>query len=227
MSLLYSCSGSQLTSRAGSASMLTSLLLEARIRPMIWRRRLADYWRFDAKEHLVFIGFLGALLVALLGIITFAYLYGTRTEPARMEAVQWGEAHQRQREAELQCLAENVYFEARGEPLAGQYAVAEVTLNRTHARNFPRTICQVVHESRWDASRRRFVADFSWTEHGALYPEDGAAWKQATAVASAAYDELRAPVVPGALFYHATSIQPGWARTRKAVATIGNHVFYR
>ena len=127
----------------------------------------------------------------------------------------------------MQCLAENIYFEARGEPLAGQYAVAEVTLNRTHARNFPHTICQVVHESRWDPNRRRFVADFSWTERGALFPEDAAAWRQAVTVAEGAYQELHAPVVPGALYYHATNVQPGWAKTRKVIGTIGNHVFYR
>ena len=104
---------------------------------------------------------------------------------------------------------------------------AEVTLNRTHARNFPHTICQVVHESRWDPNRRRFVADFSWTERGALFPEDAAAWRQAVTVAEGAYQELHAPVVPGALYYHATNVQPGWAKTRKVIGTVGNHVFYR
>jgi spore germination cell wall hydrolase CwlJ-like protein len=207
--------------------MLTSLLLEARIRPSMWRRRLADYWCFADKDNLVFLTLLGLLLAALLSIVTFAYLYGTRIEPARIAAAQLEVTREQRRATDLQCLAENVYFEARGEPLAGQYAVAEVTLNRTHARNFPHSICQVVHESRWDASRRRFVADFSWTELRALSPEDGAAWKQAMAVASAAYDDLHAPVVPGALFYHATNIQPGWSKSRRIVATIGNHVFYR
>jgi spore germination cell wall hydrolase CwlJ-like protein len=207
--------------------MLTSLLLEARVRPVVWRRRLVDYWRFAEKDGLVFLGMLGALLIAVFSTITFAYLYGARTEPARIEAAQQEETHERRRESDLQCLAENVYFEARGEPLVGQYAVAEVTLNRTHARNFPHTICQVVHESRWDPGRRRYIADFSWTERGALSPEDGPAWKQAMAVASAAYDDLHEPVVPGALFYHATNVQPGWSRARKAIATIGNHVFYR
>jgi len=85
----------------------------------------------------------------------------------------------------------------------------------------------VVHETRWDPNRRRFVADFSWTELGTLSPQDGPAWKQAMAVANAAYDDVYTPVVPGALFYHATSVRPGWSRNRRAVATIGNHIFYR
>jgi spore germination cell wall hydrolase CwlJ-like protein len=85
----------------------------------------------------------------------------------------------------------------------------------------------VVHETRWDPGRGRFVADFSWTELGGLSPPDGSAWKQAMAVASAAYDDLHEPLVPGALFYHAANVRPPWSRTRKAVATIGNHIFYQ
>jgi len=207
--------------------MLTALLHEARFWPHLWRRRLADSWRFGAHEHLGFVLLLALVIAAVAGVIYLAYRDGTSVEPVRIEAVQRDEARARQRADDLQCLAENVYFEARGEPLAGQYAVAEVTLNRTHARNFPRTICAVVHETRWDPVRRRHTADFSWTELGALTPEDGPAWKQALAVANAAYDDLSPPLVPEALYYHATSVQPDWARSRRAIATIGNHIFYR
>ena len=80
---------------------------------------------------------------------------------------------------------------------------------------------------RWDPSRKRTVADFSWTELGALSPEDGPAWRRAMSVATAAYDDTNDPVVPEALFYHSTRVRPGWAKSHKAVATIGNHVFYR
>ena len=206
--------------------MLTSLLCEARIWPVVWRRRLA-YWLVGEKENLAFLVMLGLPILGVAGIIYFAYVDGTRIEPARIQAVQREATRARRREIDLQCLAENIYFEARGEPLAGQYAVAEVTLNRTWTPNFPHTICDVVHETRWDPNRRRRVADFSWTELGALSPDDGPAWKRAMQVASAAYDDLRDPIVPGALFYHSTAVRPGWARTRKAIATIGNHVFYR
>jgi len=206
--------------------MLTSLLCEARIWPVIWRRRLA-YWLVGEKENLGFLVMLGLPILGMAGIIYFAYVDGTRIEPARIQAVQREATRARRREIDLQCLAENIYFEARGEPLAGQYAVAEVTLNRTWAQNFPHTICEVVHETRWDPNRRRRVADFSWTELGALSPPDGPAWKQAMAVASTVYDDLNTPVVPGALFYHATSVVPGWSRNRRAVTTIGNHIFYR
>lgn len=206
--------------------MLASLLVEVRIRPALWRRRLADYWRFGAKDQLAFFGMLVALILAVAGVIYLACADGMHIEPLRIEAAQREETRARLRAAELQCLAENIYFEARGEPLAGQYAVAEVTMNRTHARNFPRTICAVVHETRWDAAHRRRIADFSWTEVGALSPEDGPAWKQAMSIASAVYDDLHPSLVPGALYYHATGVRPDWARNRHALATIGNHVFY-
>lgn len=212
--------------------MLTSLLYEARIWPVLWRRRLAYTLSFGGRsfggrEHLGFAGFLVLLIVTAAGGIYFACVDGTSLEPARIQVLQREEARSQRRAEELQCLAENIYFEARGEPLAGQYAVAEVTLNRTRAQHFPHTVCAVVHEARWDPIRRRHVADFSWTELGALSPDDGPAWKQALAVAGAVYDDLHPPVVPQALYYHATSVQPDWARSRRTVATIGNHIFYR
>jgi len=207
--------------------MLTSLLHEVRIWLAIWRRRLAWYRLVGATDDLPFLAMLGLPILGVAGIICFAYLHRTPTEPARIQAMQREATRAHRRENDLQCLAQNIYFEARGEPLNGQYAVAEVTLNRTRAQNFPHTICSVVHEMRWDPNRRRMVADFSWTELGALSPDEGPAWKRAMEVASAAYDDLRDPIVPGALFYHSTSVRPGWARTRKAIATIGNHVFYQ
>ncbi len=209
--------------------MLTAVLHEVRIWPALWRRRLAWFWLRDAKESLPFLAMLGLPILAIAGIIYFACVDEPRVEPvaARAELAQREATRARRRESDLQCLAENIYFEARGESLEGQYAVAEVTLNRTRAPYFPHTICAVVHEKRWDPNRRRFVADFSWTELGALSPDEGPAWKRAKDVANSAYEDMHDPVVPGALFYHSTSVRPGWAKTRKAIATIGNHVFYR
>jgi spore germination cell wall hydrolase CwlJ-like protein len=207
--------------------MLTSLLFEARLRAVVWRRRLAYRRGFGDAGNLAFLLMVGLPVLGLLAIVWLASVRGTTVEPARIQAEQRAQKRALRRADDLECLAENVYFEARGEPLDGQYAVAEVTLNRTRAQNFPHTICQVVHEMRWDPGRRRYVADFSWTELGALTPQDGAAWNVAMMVATAVYEDLREPLVPGALFYHATRVQPRWARSRKVIATIGNHVFYR
>jgi N-acetylmuramoyl-L-alanine amidase len=207
--------------------MLTSLLFEARLRAAVWRRGFTYRRRVGDGGNLAFLLMVGLPVLGLVAIIWFASVSGTDVEPARIQAEQRAQQRALRRADDLECLAENVYFEARGEPLDGQYAVAEVTLNRARAQNFPHTICQVVHEMRWDPGRRRYVADFSWTELGPLTPENGAAWKVATMVATAVYDDLREPLVPGALFYHATSVQPSWARSRKVITTIGKHVFYR
>lgn len=207
--------------------MLTSLLYDLRTWPLLWRRRLAYGLGVSDREHLAFVLMLSLPILGVAGIVYFAYVNGTRVATPRIEMEQHDAIRAQRRAHELQCLAENIYFEARGEPLEGQYAVAEVTLNRTMAPNFPHTICAVVHEAHWDPTRHRMVADFSWTEFGDLSRSDGAAWKQAMSVATAAYDDLHAPVAPGALFYHAKTVRPGWARARKPVATIGNHIFYR
>lgn len=206
--------------------MFASLLFEARLWPSIWRRRLACYWLAVETDNLMFISMFGVLILGVIGIARFAFVDRGLIEPSRTQVLQREASRAQRRANDLECLAENVYFEARGEPLEGQYAVAEVTLNRTRSDNFPHTVCGVVHEIRWSPSHGRLVADFSWTEQGGLSPEDGPAWKQAMAVATAVYDDVHEPVVPGALFYHATNVHPEWSRIRKAVTTIGKHIFY-
>ncbi|HEX7250140.1 MAG TPA: cell wall hydrolase [Burkholderiales bacterium] len=127
----------------------------------------------------------------------------------------------------LECLARNVYFEARGEPLAGQYAVAEVTMNRKASGVFPDTVCDVVNEKRWDPIRGRYVGAFSWTEFRALPAPAGEEWERAQRVAEAVYWQKHLPTLEGALYFHAAYIRPDWAKEKKLVSRIGRHVFYR
>jgi spore germination cell wall hydrolase CwlJ-like protein len=128
---------------------------------------------------------------------------------------------------ELGCLARNVYFEARGEPVAGQYAVAEVTMNRKASPLYPKTVCQVVYQKNWDPLRKRYVGAFSWTEFDSLPEPSGEEWQRARKVAAAVYYGRAVPTLEGALFFHATYIKPDWAKEKKRVARIGRHVFYR
>jgi len=130
-------------------------------------------------------------------------------------------------ENNLACLARNVYFEARGESLAGQYAVAEVTLNRRASGRFPRTVCGVVYQKSWDTQRKRYVGAFSWTELDELPAPGGEPWVRARQVAEATYYRRHVPVVGDALFYHATYIRPDWVQEKQRIARIGRHVFYR
>jgi spore germination cell wall hydrolase CwlJ-like protein len=127
----------------------------------------------------------------------------------------------------LTCLAMNVYFEARGESLAGQQAVAEVTLNRVASGRYPNTVCAVVFQKNWDPLRGRYVGAFSWTEFEAVTPPSGEAWERSLEVAEAAYAGRVPPRLRGALHYHAERIRPSWARERRQIARIGNHIFYR
>jgi N-acetylmuramoyl-L-alanine amidase len=188
---------------------------------LCWHSRLLYYSLTREGGSLGFLLMLALPVCILAGLVYFAYSDGLR-----IEVLRHNDELTRQRDIDLRCLAENIYFEARGEPLPGQYAVAEVTLNRVASRYFPETICEVVHEKRWDPLRRRQVAAFSWTELEWPRPR-GPAWEQAQAVALAVYDRMHQSQVPGALFYHATYIKPSWARQKKRVAKIGNHVFYR
>ena len=117
----------------------------------------------------------------------------------------------------ISCLARNVYYEARGEPLEGQYAVAEVTMNRKASPLYPRTVCEVVHQR----------GAFSWTLLGELPAPAGVDWKRAWTVAEAVYYGRQPEQLRGALFYHSVYIKPHWAKGRKPVARIGKHIFYR
>ncbi|MDX1823220.1 MAG: cell wall hydrolase [Thiohalomonadales bacterium] len=128
---------------------------------------------------------------------------------------------------QLTCLALNIYHEARGEPDAGQFAVAKVTLNRVASRRYPNTICDVVYQKKWDRIRRRYVGAFSWTEFDIKPSIKNQEWQQALRVAEAALNQDQLPELKGVLFYHARSIKPSWARNKKPIAHIGRHVFYR
>lgn len=171
-------------------------------------------WQMLDRGDLLLFAALAVFVAVLGGIGRFAYVDHAQRRAAA------------QRVIDLACLAQNVYYEARGEPLAGQYAVAEVTMNRVASPLFPDRVCEVVHEARWDARRERYVGAFSWTELERRRPH-GYEWRRAQAVASTVYDNNReAPLVDGALFYHAARVSPAWAATKIRVARIGRHLFY-
>jgi hypothetical protein len=121
-------------------------------------------------------------------------------------------------DAQHECLAVAVYFEAKGESLEGQLAVAEVVLNRAGSGRFPSTICGVVKQR----------AQFSFVRGGRFppIPRASAAWRKAVAIAHIARQELVDGAAPRALFFHARYVSPGWRKLTR-VATVGNHIFYR
>lgn len=128
---------------------------------------------------------------------------------------------------ELSCLALNIYYEARGESIAGMYAVAEVTMNRVMSGRHPETVCGVVYQKKWDRLRKRQVSAFSWTEFNVVPHPEGPQWQQAREIAEAVYFGRQPPALEGALHYHASYIRPSWSKGQKPITRIGGHIFYK
>ena len=117
------------------------------------------------------------------------------------------------------CLASAVYFEARGEPVEGQLAVAEVVLNRASSRQYPGTICEVVTQP-WQ---------FSFVNATGRIPQadrNSAAWRTAVAVARIAERGASRLLPRDVLWYHADYVAPSWGRRLARNAKIGLHIFY-
>lgn len=182
-----------------------------------WRRGLQRRWHMADK------GAWAAVL--LVGLVMAGFGFALQVHFSRGDGRR--EAAREAEQRNLECLAKNVYFEARGEPVAGMVAVAEVTMNRRASRLYGDSVCGVVHQKNWDPLRRRYVGAFSWTEFDSLPAPSGEAWGRALEVAEAVYYRRIAATVPGALHFHASYIEPDWAKEKKQVARIGRHVFYR
>jgi N-acetylmuramoyl-L-alanine amidase len=182
-----------------------------------WRRTWRFFWYRTEKAAWLFALFTAAVLAALSHSMQAVFAY----QDDRREQVR--AFHHRN----LTCLARNVYYESRGEPLAGQYAVAEVTMNRKASRMFPKTVCEVVYQQNYDSLRGRKVGAFSWTELNVVPEPYGEAWQRAWEVADAVYHERYTPQLQGALYFHAAYIAPDWAAEKRRIKQIGRHVFYR
>lgn len=118
---------------------------------------------------------------------------------------------------ELECLATGIYFESKGEPLAGQLAVGQVIANRSTSGRFPSSYCGVLFQR----------SQFSFIRGKSLpaAPRSSRQWQTAVAIAKIVDKGLKLSSVGKALFFHARHVSPRWRLKR--VASIGNHIFYR
>jgi len=132
------------------------------------------------------------------------------------------------KQKEIRCLAQNIYFEAQGEPAVGQLAVGLVTMNRVKSHHFPNTYCDVVWQPR----------QFSWTHDGKSdHPHDRLAWSRARQIARFIVEKFWAlpersrvalDITNGALHYYAPRLaNPYWAKVKVITREIGGHVFLR
>jgi Cell Wall Hydrolase len=123
------------------------------------------------------------------------------------------------------CLAEAIYFEARGEAVRGQMAVAQVVLNRAFSGKYPNTVCGVVYQN----AHRRLHCQFTFACDG--IPDivrEPDMWERAKTIAAEMLDgKLWLPEVGKATHYHAHWVHPGWVREMTKMHRLGVHTFYR
>jgi len=143
------------------------------------------------------------------GVYSIAYL---RSLPVAKGGKEWA------------CLTEALYFEARGETVKGQFAVAEVILNRVSSPSFPDTICGVINQG----TGRKFACQFTYTCDGrAEVIREPKAYEMVGKVAKLVIDGMPRTITDGATFYHTKAVRPRWSRVFEHTATIGFHHFYK
>lgn len=127
-------------------------------------------------------------------------------------------------DANWQCLSEALYFEARGETVKGQFAVAEVIMNRVESQRFPDTLCGVIHQG----TGKKYQCQFTYTCDGREEViAEKKAYERVSKVARAIVDGMAGDLTDGATHYHTTAVRPSWARVYTKTARIGVHLFYR
>ena len=142
---------------------------------------------------------------------------------------------------DIECLAQNIYLEARAESTAGKLAVANVTINRTISNDYPNNICGVVKEGRHYYSAKsetwqpfRDMCQFSWYCDGrGDNPNPGKTWESSMGLAKIVlrkhHQDVLIDITDGATHYHASWMEsfPRWSAQHKKVASIDRHIFYK
>jgi spore germination cell wall hydrolase CwlJ-like protein len=124
------------------------------------------------------------------------------------------------------CLAQNIYYEARGSSFADQVGVADVVLNRVQSQRYPNTVCDVVRQGYKPGSKS---CQFSWYCDGKSdWPTNEDAWVNAQYIAYQMMngDQYRG-ITEGATHYHADYVKPSWASKIQHIGQIGAHIYYR
>ena len=158
------------------------------------------------------------LLVSILTQVTTSKLHNLKqsnfTDTSATVAV---------REQQLDCLAKNIYHEARSEPFEGKVAVAQVTMNRAANAGFPNDICRVVYQK--NVVYGRVICQFSWYCENGPKVKSNAHYKESMEVAKKVLlENFRLPSMHKAMYYHADYVNPNWNLPK--ISQIGRHIFY-
>ena len=133
-------------------------------------------------------------------------------------------------EAALVCMTMAVYFEARGEPLVGQLAVAHVIMNRVEDERYPDSVCEVVKQGptyKWANFPIRHKCQFSFYCDGMSdQPKDEDAYRWAEMISFGALTGRTYDPTEGATHYQAYYVNPSWAQTKHMTVRINDHIFY-
>jgi spore germination cell wall hydrolase CwlJ-like protein len=172
------------------------------------------------------------IILAVFFLLTTSYstvILGTETANASLIS--------KTSQPELFCLAQNIYYEARGSSRADQMGVSDVVLNRVKDSRYPNTICEVVYQGKKKPSWKdptkmvmvRNKCQFSWYCDGkADQPPIGDAWHNAQMVAyEMVYLYEKVNITDGATHYHAFYVTPAWAKKFTFKGRIGSHMFYK
>ena len=137
----------------------------------------------------------------------------------------------------IECIAKNIYYEARSESYAGQLSVGMVVLNRVNDSRFPSSICGVVYQGNMSNMEtpkkyRRGECQFSWVCDGSSRkPKNRAIWEQSLSTAKVVYRMYKQgfDITNGATHYHASYVSPAWSRSKELirVGKVDSHVFYK
>lgn len=142
-----------------------------------------------------------------------------------MSPAEWLKLDEKGRAKAEKCLAEAVYFEARGESVMGQVAVAQVVLNRAFSGKYPDSVCGVVYQNAHRHLRCQFTFACDGIRDVIREPD---MWERAKKIAAEMLDgKLWLPEVGKATHYHATYVHPGWVSEMKKLHKVGVHIFYR
>ena len=134
----------------------------------------------------------------------------------------------------IACLATAIYFEARGEPMVGQVAVAQVIVNRVYDERFPDTVCDVVKQGEYYTCNKsipiKYRCQFSfWCDGKPEVMRDETAKQWAYNVAESTLQGIFYDTTSGATHYHADYVVPDWSKNSMFTKTvqINAHIFYR
>ena len=175
-----------------------------------------------SKKVLYHVAPIAAISVIILLFLSFKIVDLIKEYSLHSTAVQEVAVLQHVMKEEVNCLADNIYYEAGTESYEGKLAVAQVTLNRVNSDKYPKNVCEVVKQ------KYKGVCQFSWVCLKVSKVKDQYTWEESKLIAermltqNTFHDKL---AKTNALFYHADYVDPGWNKS-KVISKIGRHIFY-